>query len=900
MPIIEPPRIVSLLIRLLTPPGWREDVDECLRDGYSTRCDRIGPRRAHLWCWRQLVSPDVLRLWFNKPGAESDSGQQPSAKFGSGIVQDVGFALRAARKAPAFSAVVLTTLALGIGATTAIFSVVNGVLVRPLPYAEPEQLVMVFRSVPRFGFTRSTASYPDFADWRDRSTSFTAMAAYAGATRAYRGKDGAEQWSGYAVTADMMPMLGANAWMGRTMLDEEDRPGGAPVVVLSHRIWQSRFTGDPTLVGQSITLDGEPVTVIGVMAADFDFPTRDADFWVPLKGDRGRMERDSNFLLVIGRMGPGISIDDARVEIEALAAGIDTESPDGNRGFGVYLEGRHAFVIRNARTALLVFFGAVALVLAVACTNVANLMLARGTERRRELALRMALGAGRGRLLRQMLTESTVLALGGGLLGLGVAYGLMRVLLRMDTAAIPRLNEVGLDPFVLAFSLLISIGSGIAFGIAPALFGMRTDPGQSLKGGLQTAGLGRGARRFQEALVVAEVALAMLLAVGAGLLMSSFLRLTSVEPGFDPTSVIAARVPVPRPDIEEDPNLSEEQMMELMISMTRQLVGFQDDLTTRIAALPGVDRAALSYGVPFGTGSFSRFFIPVGMDVPDGDAPVIDGNVVTPDYFQTMRIPVIRGRALQPGDGPGDPSVIVISEAAARRFWPDEDAIGKRVRIGGSDNDPSTVVGLVADVRSRSLDEQSEPFYYRPLAQVGWPDSVYIVARSAIDPVELVPEIRRQVWAIDPTLPLTNVATAGDLIESSVAAPRFRAIILFTFSTLALVLALVGIYGVIAYSVGERSREIGVRMALGAERGTIARMILSKGLGLTMVGVVLGVAGGIAVTRVIEGMLFGVTPYDPATYAGAGLLLLAVALFASYVPARRAAKMDVGLCLRWE
>lgn len=900
MPIPEPPRIVSALIHILTPPSWRVEIAGSLRDGYVRRHQTHGSGWAHVWCWRQLCSLDVVRLWFIEPGTEPDPQPERSGRSGSGVIRDVGFALRTARNAPAFSAVVLLTLALGIGATTAIFSVVNGVLLRPLPYEDPERLVMVFRTVERLGFTRSTASYPDFADWREASTSFQDLAAYSSATRNYSGESGAELWRGWAVTANLMPLLGANAWLGRTVLEEEDQPGAERVILLSHRNWQSRFGGDLQIAGRSITIDGEPVTVVGVMAPEFDFPSRNTDFWVPMRGDAAALERDFNFLTVLGRLSPGLTVEMAQEEMRALVGRIDGESPDGNKGYGIFIEGRHAFVVRNARTALLVFLGAVGLVLAIACTNVANLMLARGTQRRRELALRTALGASGGRLVRQMLTESTVLALGGGVLGLALAWALVRALLLLDSSQIPRMEEVGIDPTVLAFAALVSLGCGVVFGTAPALFGTKTDPGQSLKGGPQATGLGRIGRRFQETLVVVQVGLAMLLAVGAGLLLNSFVQLTSVEKGFDPTNVLASRIAVPPSEVQLVPNPTPGERLRIFAAFMNERIGFYDDLTQTLESLPGVERVGMSYAVPFGGHTFSRYFVPESLAPADGEDPIIDGNVVRGDYFRAMGIPLLKGRIFEETDGPNDPSVIVIDETAARAFWPSQDAVGRRVRIGGVGNPLSTIVGVVADVRERSLMDEPRPTYYRPLAQVNWPDAVFMVVRSAIDPGELVPMLRRRLGAAYPDLPLTDVATADDLIDTAVAAPRLRTVILFTFSALALVLALVGIYGVIAYSVGERRREIGVRMALGAERGDIARMIMSKALGLTLLGIGLGVAGGIAVTRFIEGMLFGVTPYDLTTFAVAGLLLVIVALLASYLPARSAANVDVGVCLRWE
>ena len=813
------------------------------------------------------------------------------------LIHDIFHAVRTLRKAPAFSLVVLTTLALGIGANTAIFSVVNTVLLRPLPYADADRLAMVFRTVPRFGFTRSTSSYPDFNDWRTQATSFTSLAAYGYTTRDYMANEGAERWVGYRATAGLMPMLGVAPLVGRVFTSEDDSPGTAPVVVLSYALWQSRFAGDERVMGSAIVLDGEQHTVIGVMPRHFAFPSRTSQFWIPLKGDPERMERDTNFLTVVGRLARDVSVEDAQVEMAALAARIDETAPDGNEGYGVFVESRHAFVVRNAQTALFVFLGAVGLVLVIACANVANLTLARGTARQREIAVRTALGASRGRLVRHLLTESTVLAVFGGLLGVGVAVGIVRALVALGSSQLPRSQEVGIDLTALGFTAILSVGSGIAFGLVPALFGSRVDLQKSLKEGGPAVGIGRLGRRAQQSFAVAQLALAMVLSVGAALLVNSFARLTSVEPGFDPNGVIAARVTPPAPSMI--PGATRDEMMAVMQQAIRTRTLFFDDLTRRVQAVPGITSVGLAYALPFGGYTFSRSVVPEGMELAPGEEPTVGGNVISGDYFGTMGMSLLRGRSFTEADARTAPSVAIVNETMARLLWPGDAAVGKRLRFGEGAA-WTTVVGIVADVRQRSLADELQPLYYRPFSQVMWPDGMFITVRSRVASEEVVPALRREVWALNPQLPVTDIAVALDLIEESVATPRFRTVVLSAFGAMAAVLALVGVYGVIAYAVGDRTREIGIRMALGAKRGNILQLVLSRGMGLTAIGLAIGIGSALGLTRFLNSMLYGITSRDPMTFAVTGLAMALVACLACYVPARRAAKIEPLESLRYE
>lgn len=880
----DPPRLARAIILAMTPPALRGQVEGDLQENFAWQCEENGLRSARSWYWGQLRSADLWRL---RRIRGATPGRTRPRRWLIGAGSDLRGALRAWRRQPLHAGAVVATLGIGIGSTSAIFAVVNAVLLRPLPYPEPDRLAMVFRTVPRFGFTHSTASYPDYRDWQAQSQSFSDMAAYAFVYRTHVDGEGAERWTGYQVTANLFPLLGTAAALGRTFSPDDDRPAADPTVVLSHGVWSSRFGSDSGIVGRSIILDGLQHTVIGVMPAAFDFPSRNTGFWVPLRQDPTRAERDANFLTVLGRLRPGVTVERAGDELAQVVARIDRGAPDANEGYGVLVEGRHAFVVRNMRAALWTFLGAVTLVLVIAIVNVANLTLARGTARGRELAVRAALGADRVRLFRQLLTESTLLGVLGGTVGAAVAWGLVRVLVALSPAALPRIDEVGVDGTVLLVIAMLAIGSGIACGVVPALFASGRSAQESLRDGGHATGLGVWGRRVQQVLVVGEIALAMALTVGAGLLIVSFARLTAVNPGFDPDNLVAGRVAWPRPELPADATPAD-----FMEAVQRQQQFFAG-LLEGTQGLPGVRDAALAYGLPLTASSFGRPVEVEGALPADGEIPVINGNVVLGNYFRTMGIPLLRGRGFTDADTPNAPPVMVVSETMADALWPDADALGQRVRVGNGEDRPwVTVIGVVGDVQSRSLAEEREPLYYRPLTQALWPSSMYAVVRSGVSPTQLVPAIRQRVQALSPVIPLTDVTSADELLADSVAAPRYRTLVLGAFGGLALALAVVGIYGVIALFVGDRTREIGIRMALGAGRVRVMEMILRQGLVLAAVGIALGIAAAAALTGALSGMLFGLSPLDPMVYSAAATVLLVVAAAACYLPARRAARID--------
>jgi len=889
------PRLPRTLIILLAPEALRSQIDGDLREGFLLRTERDGHLKARRWYWRQLISVDVWRLrrihgQRNRPPPRRRS----ITLLLHEVSQDTRFGMRTLIREPLFAVVVLVTLSIGIGANTAIFTIVNSVLLRPLGYEKPEDIVMVFRTVPRFGFARSSVSYPDFLDWRARSETLSAMAAYGYTTVNYREGEVADRWQGFRVTGNLFPILGVPPLLGRVVSDPDDVPNGPNVVVLSHGLWQSQFGSDPEVLGRPITLNGEPATVIGIMPSDFDFPSGITQFWTPLQGDRERLERDTNFLTVIGRLGTGRSLEQAQAEMTSVAARIDAEAPDANRDYGVFVERRHDYVVRDARIALWVFMGAVAFVLVIALSNVGNLMLARGTTRNPEIAVRAALGATRPRLIRQFLVESTMLSVVGGALGLGVAVFMLRMFATLGSGQLPRLDQIRLDTTAMAFAVGLSVVAGILFGTLPAIFGSRPDVQNSIRDRAGDGWTGNFGSRVQHGLVVAEIALAVALTIGAGLLINSFARLTSVEPGFDPSNIVVARVAPPSPEM--GPGVSADGMAEAMGGRQE----FFRDLLARTNALPGVAAAALSYGMPFGGYTFSRVVQPEGFIFEEGDEPVVDGDIVSAGFFRAMGIPIAEGRPFAESDVRESPSVAIINHTMAEMFWPDQEAVGKRFRVGSGDAEWTTVVGIVGNVIRRSLSEDPGPSYYRPHTQAQWPDGMFVVMRSNRSAIGLIAALREEVRQLIPHLPVTDVATAAELLDTSVASPRFRTAVLAVFSGIAVVLAFVGIYGVMSFTVGLRKREIGIRIALGAAQGGVLRMVLRRGLVLALMGVVLGLAGALALTRFLNNMLFNLTTYDPLTYVTGIALVVVTCLVAAYGPARRAAATDPLTSLRYD
>jgi putative ABC transport system permease protein len=799
------------------------------------------------------------------------------------VLQDIRNTLRSLRHHPIFTLTAVLTLALGIGGNTAIFSAVDGVLLRPLPFPEPGRLVSVWGHHASIG--RETASLPDYLDWRRESRSFSGMAARANTQFTLTGAGDPEVVAGALVTANYFRVLGAPIPLGRGFADDEEKSGASRVAVLSEGFWRREFGGRPDAVGRRIILSGVPYTIVGAGALGLSVPTN-VDVWTVLRTDT-TLGRRSDFLEVVGRLAPGADVRRAQEEMSTIAGRLARAYPGSNAGWGVELVGLQERVVGEIRPALLVFMGAVALVLLIACANVANLMLARVASREREVTIRAALGATRRRLVRQLLTESVVLALSGGALGLGLAMWGVRALQALEPGTIPRLGEIAVNGNAFAFALVISVATGLLFGIAPASRILTYD----LRGGLAEGGRGtaghRSAGRTRSLLVLAEVALACVLLVGAALLLTSFIRLQGVDPGFAPKDILTARLTLPRARYADS---------------TRQ-TAFADALLAQVRSLPGVRSAALASDAPLGDGPPYWAFAVAGVEQPPPE--VVQDAVVfrtTPDYFRTFAIPLVRGRLFEARDRGDAAPVALVSEGLSKRFWPGRSPLGARITFGNPEDSTSvwmTVVGVVGDVRQEGPAAAAYPQLYVPLAQVP-SRSLLIAIHTSGEPRALTPALKRAISGLDASLALGRVATMDERVAGTLARPRVNALLLGAFAATALMLAALGIYGVIAYGVVQRTRELGIRMALGARSEDVLRLVLRQGMTPVLAGLALGLGGAAVASRVLRGLLYGVGGTDPITYALVAAFLAAVALVASYLPARRAATADPVVALRSE
>ena len=796
------------------------------------------------------------------------------------MLQDVRYALRSLRRHPVFAFTAILTLALGIGANTAIFSAVNGVLLRPLPYIQPDRLVTIWGHHASIG--RETASLPDFLDWR-KARSFSGMAAWANATYTVTGTGEPQVVTGALVTPNYFRVLGVTVPQGRDFREEEER-GGARVAVLSQGYWQRAYGDRPDVLGRQLTLNGVPYTIVGVGARGLALP-EDVDVWAPLQIDT-TLGRRNDFLQVIGRLAPGVTSEAAGTELATIARRLEAEYPNSNAGWGVELIGLQERIVGEIRPSLLVFMGAVALVLLIVCANVANLMLARVASREREVTIRAALGASRRRLVRQLLTESVLLGLVGGVLGLGLAVWGVSALRTLDPGTLPRLDEVRLDGGALTFALVLSMGTGLLFGVVPALRVLGFD----LRGGLAEGGRAlfgtRSGTRTRTALVLAEVALASVLLVGAALLLRSFVGLQRVDPGFTTHGILTARVTLPRARYD-DP--------------ARQ-VAFADALLDRARALPGVSGAALSTNAPVDDG-LTYWAIALAGEQPPPE--VVQDAVVyrtSPEFFRTFGLPLIRGRLFDSSDRGESAPVAIVSQSLAQRYWPGRDPVGSRLTFGDPTDSTSTwmtVVGVVGDVRQEGAVSPAYPQIYVPFPQVS-ARSMVVALRTGQDPLALVPSLKQALAGVDPNLALSRVTTMEQRVAGTLARPRVNALLLASFAATALILAALGIYGVIAYSVVQRTREMGIRIALGARAEDVLGMVMRQGLTPVLIGLAVGLGVAAVGSRVLRSLLYGVAATDLATYAAVAAFLAAVAAAASYVPARRAARSDPMTALRTE
>ncbi|HVG22311.1 MAG TPA: ABC transporter permease [Blastocatellia bacterium] len=811
------------------------------------------------------------------------------------LLQDLRYGIRMLAKKPAFTAVAVLALALGIGANTAIFSVVNTVLLKPLPFKDPDQLMMVWEDNTKLGFPKDTPAPANFVDWKDQNQVFDGMAAIATQTFNLTGVGEPEKLEGLRVSANFFPLLGVEPSLGRSFLPEEDLPQGERVVIISHGLWQRRFGSDASIIGRPLTLNGQSYTVVGVLSKDFRFPdpfqsaTEESAIWVPLAfSSEEASNRGGHYLFVYARTKPGVTQKQAQADMDTIAARLQQQYPDTNKSVGAVVTSLHEQVVGDIRPALLILLGAVCFVLLIACANVANLLLARAAARQKETAIRTALGASRPRLVGQFLTESLLLAGLGGIVGLLLAAIGMRVLVALMPATLSQAKDVNIDAKVLGFTLLVSLLTGVIFGLAPALQASRPDLNESLKeGGKGTAGVARA--RLRGLLVISEVALALVLLIGAGLLINSFLRLRSVDAGFNAANLLTMKVVLPR----------------LKYPDPVKRTAFYDEMLRRIQSLPGVQSAGVITNLPLTFRGNNAGVTIEGRPEPAPDErPIVITRAISPDYFRTMNIPLLKGREFSPHDTPDAVGVVVIGETTARQFWPGEDAIGKRIKLGpfNSDEPWLSVVGVAKDVRQFELDIDPKPQVYFPYSQMTYTFLAPrdLVVRTAGDPLSLASAVRGEVWAVDKDQPVSNISTMEQILSNSVARQRFNMLLLAIFAGVALLLAAVGIYGVISYSVTQRTHEIGIRMALGATSSDVLKLVVWQGLKLVSVGVVIGLSSAFVLTRLMQSLLFGVSATDPVTFASISAALVAVAMLASYIPARKATKVDPMVALRYE
>jgi putative ABC transport system permease protein len=814
----------------------------------------------------------------------------------NGLLQDLRFALRQVRKSPGFSAIAVITLALGIGVNTVIFSVVNAALLRPLAFQDPDRLVRVWHVPPAKSFpgmTTFAVSAANFLDWENQNKTFERMAilTYHGFT--ITGGDKPEQVEASAVSGGFFSTLGVAPMLGHVFSPEDDQPGRSHVVVLSHRLWQEHFGANPDIVGHNISLDGQSYLVAGVMPASFRFPDF-AQMWTPMAWtDQERAVRGEHHYMVVARLKPGIDLKQAQAEMNTISGRLEQLYPEDDKGWGAVVVPLHDDLVSDVRPALLVLLGAVAFVLLIACVNVANLSLAKTFSRQKEIAIRTALGATSARVLRQILTETVLLALTGGVIGLACAQFGIRLIVAFLADKLPRSIEVGLDARVLAFTAVISVVTGIIAGVLPAVRLTRSDVNQALKQGLGRTDADSSGHRMRSSLVVSEVALSLMLLIGAGLMIRSFQKLLGVSPGFDSRNVLTMKAMVSR----------------AKFPLPEQQISFFKRVLQGVRALPGVESAGVIDDIPLNNeGSHQPIAIEGRPVVPMSEQPEVDVRLVSTGYMGALHIPILRGRDFSDTDIGGRPAVILISDSMARQFWPGEDALGKRLTLTFFPGVVREVVGIVGDVKIDSLDQtRPSATLYFPLDQVSTPANggwssfpMTLVVRSSSNSADMVSVVSNAVHLVDREIPLRDILTMDDMVKNSVSQQRFNMLLLGAFAGLALLLAAVGIYSVLSYSVKRRVQEIGIRLALGARLGDVLRMVVFEGMKPTLLGVAIGTAGALALGRALSSLIYGIKPSDPVTFLAVAFLLATIALFASIVPAYRATKVDPIVALRYE
>lgn len=863
--------LCSLFVRLATvivPGPLRADFEREWQSELAWAFDPEPPRRPPSARGR-------LRLLYRSMSALADATHLRLRELTlDSIARDLRLAVRSFVRRPAFTLLALATIGLGIGANTAIFTVVNAVLLRPLPYPDPDGLTLVWEQDRERGWDRVPASAEDFLTWRSEAQAFSALAAGSGASYALTDGDGPpEQTPGMAVTADFWEVFGVQPALGQPFGASANQDGAHRVVVLSHGLWERRYGADPEQVGRTIRVNGESYVVAAVMPEGFQFPST-AQLWTPLVIQQAQLDdRNWHFLTTVARLAPGVSIDAARTEMATLADRLAIDWPESNAGWGSDVRPLHAEMTQGVRGMLWVLLGAVGFVLLIACANVANLLLVRAAGRTREMSLRAALGAGRARLARQLLTESIVLAGGGALVGVLLARWGLEALLAIGPVGVPGGGDIAIDLPVLGLTALAALITGVVFGAAPAVAVWRTDLQTTLRDGGRNS-TGAGGHRLRSFLVVSELALALVLVTGAGLMLQTVQRLTAVDVGVATDRRLVTQFSLPAATY---PGLEDQSR-------------FYDALVDRVGSLQGVQSVALNPFLPPGGGPQIHVRLEGVHDAWTMDLPVARLRFVSAGYFDAMEIPIVRGRGLTDDDRRDTPAVVVVDEAFAETHFPGEDPIGRQIRT--LTDTPREIVGVAANVVNAGLGNSVQPSAYLPYRQAAFGAGQTLIVEAERDPLALIPALRAAVAELDPELPLNGLGTLEDRIGAAVAQPRFNATLLVLFAALALLLAAGGIYGVMAFTVSERTSEIGVRMALGASSASVRAMVVRRAVGLTLTGIALGVLASISLTRVMESLLVGVEPADPWTLAAVSALLFAVALLASYLPARRASRLD--------
>ena len=807
------------------------------------------------------------------------------------LLQDVRFAIRVLRKNPGFVAMAILTLALGVGANTAIFSVVNAVLLRPLDFKSPANVYVLTMEDVKKHLTGGDFGYIFYQTLRERNTSFESMAAFTTDTFNLIGGDAPEQLQAYRVSPSFFDVLGVQPAFGRSFLKPEGEPGGPPVVVLGHQLWTRRFGSDPNLVGRSVTLDGISYTVVGILGRELDVPFQQVDVWVPRPYETSlfpteRVQTGSGYLNAIARLKPGVPVSQAKAELDASAHQYEHAYPsnsDGSFDTTINVASLTENALGGVGTTLWVLLGAVGFVLLIVCANVANLFLARAAGRQKEIAVRSALGASRWRLVRQFLTESIILAVTGGAIGIFIAAWTVRLISTSSMLTMPRAGEISVDGAVLIFSFAVSFAAGILFGIVPAWRTSRTNLSEIMNEASRGSSAGARRNRAGALIIIAELGFSVVLLAGAGLLLQSFYRLLHVSLGFEPQNILTFQIALPATKYPQP----------------FQKADFHAQLRERIAVVPGVRSVATALLVPPDGGLFAPYLVD-GMppDLPRGQRPIALWGSISPAYFQVLGIPLLKGRNFSDADTEKSAQVVIISQSMATRYWPHEDPIGRHIQVARQPA-PSEVVGVVGDVRNRGVGSDSADELYTPLPQRPW-GTMSVLVKTSGDPMQIVSAVRSALQSVDRDQPMTQVRSLEENLSSSIGQQRVSALLLGIFAALALVLAAIGIYGVTSYSVAQRSKEIGIRIAMGAQPRDVLRLIVGFGAKLALIGVVIGIIAALALTQLMKTMLFGVTATDPLTMAAVSITLIAVTLLACYIPARRAMIVDPVIALRAE